>query len=185
MCPALPRVVASDDLQYARIAREDAKERAQLRRDKRRSWQMGLFATGRLFLGLVFIGSALSTIAEWSVTLASLQDLPFDVRSLLPVAVALQLLGGLALAVGFRARLFAVAMMVYGVVELLVATPSVELELGRALGLAHLGLAGALAMVAAHGAGRLSVDHALRKRRTRAVLAATRRARTAERALQT
>jgi len=167
MCPAAPAGVTAraEDLQYERIAREEARERRRRRRDDRRSWQLGLFTTGRVFLGCVFAGSAAGIVAEWSSTLASLQDALFDARPLLPVAVGFQLLAGLALAVGFRARFFALAAMLYLAAELLVATPNLELDLGRAVGLAHLGLASALAMVAAHGAGPVSVDRVLRRRR--------------------
>ncbi|MBL8955091.1 MAG: DoxX family protein [Myxococcaceae bacterium] len=154
-----------EDLQYARIAREEAVERAQAGRDRRSSRQAGLFATGRVFLGLVFVGSAVSTLAEWSVALASLQEALFDARALLPVAVGFQLLAGAALVVGWRARLFAALTIGHLVLALLIASPSLELELGRAVGLAHLGLVGALVMVVAHGPGRLSVDRALRRRR--------------------
>ncbi len=164
-----------EQLQHERASREQARAEASFARDKRQSWRLGLFTSGRVFLGLTFAGSAGSMLADFGGTVASLQETLFDVHRLLPFALVFQLAAGLCVAAGFYARLAAASLAAYLLASLLVVPPDLSLDLGRAIALANLGLIGALAMLASHGAGRLSADHARERRRKRRLNAARRR----------
>ena len=155
------------DLDYVEIARQQARdERAEVR-DKRRGRGFGLFAMGRIFLGAVFVGLGIDMLLDYGGTVASLQETVIDVRPLLPFAIVLQLVLGACLVVGLRARLAARLLAGYLVLAIVLVPPSLVTDLGRAVAFATLGLVSALAMVAAHGAGRLSLDHLLGYRRRR------------------
>lgn len=154
-----------EERERVRLAREDATELRQRARDVKSSWHHGLFAAGRVFLGLVLIGSAASMFADYSETVASLQETVIDLHQWVWLGLALQLAGGAAIALGFHTRKAAFATAAYVVALLLLVPPDLSSDLGRATGFANLTLVSALAMVAAHGAGLLSLDHVFEKRR--------------------
>lgn len=164
-----------EQLERVRASREQARAEATFARDKRQSWRLGLFTMGRLFLGFTFAASAISMLADFGGTVASLQETLFDVRRLLPFALALQLAAGLCIAAGFFARTAAASLGAYLLASLLVVPPDLTVDLGRAVALANLGFIGALAMLASHGPGRLSIDHARARRRKRRLNAARKR----------
>ncbi len=91
----------------------------------------------RVLLALPFLRSGLSKIIDfdgWSV--------------LAVVAIALQVLGGLSVIAGYRARIGAIALIVF-VIATMIASQSL---------FAHLVALGGLSMVAAFGSGAVSVD---------------------------
>jgi putative oxidoreductase len=154
-----------EELDRARIAREDRREARHRTEDQMHAWRLGLFAAGRIFLGAVFVGSAISMLLDYGGTVASLQETLVDVHDFIPLALGFQLLAGSALVLGFLTRPAALATAAYLMAELLLIPPDLSTDLGRAVAFSHLGLLGALAMLAAHGAGRLSLDHVIDHRR--------------------
>lgn len=117
---------------------------------------------GRLALGTIFIVSGAGKLAAWSGTaaFAASKGVP---ELLLAGAVALELLGGASLALGYRTRWGALALLAFLVPVTLVfhafwASPAAEVQLQSIQFLKNLAIAGGLAGVAAVGPGALSVD---------------------------
>jgi putative oxidoreductase len=152
-----------------RAAAAMAEQRAERhsRHDDRGARQRGVFATGRLFLGLMFVCGAIEQLVDYSGTLASLMDAGVDVRSLVPFAIGLELIAGAMVALGLRVRWAAPALVGLVLLATLVMHPDLALALGRRAALENLGLVSALLMIAAHGAGPLSLDHVIIARRRR------------------
>src|SRR5262245_38628741 len=69
---------------------------------------------GRVLLSLIFVLSALGKLADWQgpAKMMAEKGLP-SVDALLAVAVALELIGGLAVMIGFQARWGAVALLAF------------------------------------------------------------------------
>lgn len=119
---------------------------------------------GRILLSAIFIIAGLMKIFGWSGTAAYMASKGMP---LIPLFLALTILvetgGGLALLVGFRARLAALALFLFLIPTTLIFHNFWALE-GAARGaqqtnfLKNLAIMGGLLMVAAFGPGPLSLD---------------------------
>ncbi|WP_051231680.1 DoxX family protein [Stutzerimonas azotifigens] len=114
---------------------------------------------GRLLLSAIFILSGLSKLAAPAGTIGYIEavGLPFPGLAL-AIAVAVEVLGGIALVIGFRTRLVAAGLALFSV--------ATALAFHNALGdqnqfihfFKNLAMAGGLLQVVAFGAGRYSLD---------------------------
>ncbi len=147
----------------ASSAARAAKARAQAR-EWRSAWQRGLYTTGRMFIGAVFVFAAVDKLVDWGGTLSSLEGTPLDPHSTLGPATAFELTLGSFLMVGLFSRLVALCLLGYVLAAVLVVHPDLSLDLGRAVAVANLGFAAALVMVLAHGGGALSLDRLIGRR---------------------
>jgi putative oxidoreductase len=127
-----------------------------------------LFALGRLLLGVIFLLDGLAklvdlTALERTVSATVLTGAGF----LVPMAAAIQLLGGLLLAVGYQGRAVAAGLAVY----LAGVTIFLHLDLtsggNPAAALSNLALSGGLLLIIGQGSGALSVDGLVEQRRLR------------------
>lgn len=118
-------------------------------------WKGGSLA-GRICLVAIFFVSGISKITGWSETSGYMQakGLPI-VPVLLALAIAVELGGAAAVALGLRARWGALLLAAYLVPVTLVfhGTPDQRIQL-----LKNLALFGGLLMVAAFGPGPISLD---------------------------
>jgi putative oxidoreductase len=117
---------------------------------------------GRIALGAIFIISALGKIAGWRGTVgyAGSKGVP---EFLLVVATALELLGGISVVLGLRARWGAVALLVFLVPVTLVfhnfwAVPPEQQQMQMVNFLKNLAIAGGALIVLGRGAGAFSID---------------------------
>jgi putative oxidoreductase len=117
-----------------------------------------LYALGRILFATLFVVSAFAKLADYRVTLDAVQDAVVDATLLLPIAIGIELIGGVLLMVGFQARRTAVALIAYLALITALMHGDLSLPLNRSFALANLAFAGALLMIAAHGAGTFSVD---------------------------
>ncbi len=119
---------------------------------------------GRLLMSLIFLASGFWKIRYWSGSLELMTDKEIPAASvLLALAIVFEVLGGLALLIGFEARLAALALFLY-----LIPVTAMFHNFWGLLGperhgqeinfLKNLAIMGGLAMVMAFGAGPLSVD---------------------------
>jgi putative oxidoreductase len=117
---------------------------------------------GRLLLAQIFLISGLSKFGAWEGTQAYMAAMGVPGALLLAV-VALEVLGGLALALGLFARPVALALAAFS----LLAALLFHADFGDQNQLIHfmknLAMAGGLLFVWLHGAGRLSLDNWLRE----------------------
>jgi putative oxidoreductase len=118
---------------------------------------------GRVALGAIFILSALNKLGHWSQTVGYVGTKGVS-AFLLAIATALELLGGISVVLGLRARWGALALIVFLVPVTLVfhnfwAVPP-EQQQGQMVNfLKNLSIFGGLLIVLGRGAGAYSIDH--------------------------
>ena len=132
-----------------------------------------LALAARVLLSVVFLwGGAMQIVFFWHDTLSQLQDkgLPYPV-TLLALAVAAQLIGGLSLLLGLQARWGAVILILFlvGATGLMhdfwIHDPASPEYLMQAIQfLRNLGLLGGMCLILAFGPGGFAADTFLRKR---------------------
>jgi putative oxidoreductase len=119
---------------------------------------------GRVLLSLIFLAGAYWKIKYWAPTveMLDLKGIPTPAAAL-AVATILELAGGLALLVGFKARFAALALFVYVVPVTLVMHSFLGLEGAERQDqtihfMKNVAIMGGLLMVTAAGSGPFSVD---------------------------
>lgn len=120
---------------------------------------------GRILLALIFIVAGLQKIPGYAGTQGYMEAMGVP-GALLPVVIALEVLGGLALAVGWNARVAALLLGGFSVISgfLFHLIPSFGLEGMEAQAqtisfMKNLSIAGGMGMVVALGAGAWSLDN--------------------------
>lgn len=119
---------------------------------------------GRILLALIFLGSGFSKVTAWSATAGYMvaKGMPM-VPVLLAGAALLELAGGLAVLVGYHARIAAWALFLYLIPTTLIFHNFWVLEgMERQNMMGHfmknLAIMGGLLILAAHGPGAASLD---------------------------
>jgi len=128
----------------------------------------------RTLLALIFIVAGLQKIGGYAGTQGYMEMMGVS-GALLPLVIAVEVLGGIALLIGFQARLAAALLAGFTVMAgtFFHLLPSLEMEAMAAQGemihfMKNLGITGSLVMVIVFGAGSWSVDN----RRSNATVAA-------------
>ncbi len=110
----------------------------------------------RIFLAALFIIAGLGKIPGYEGTAGYMQSMGVP-GMLLPLVIALEIVGGLAIAVGYRTRLAAFLLAGFTVLSGLIfhspLDPSEQTQF-----LKNLAIAGGFLLLVVHGAGRLSLD---------------------------
>lgn len=121
---------------------------------------------GRILISVIFILSGLMKLESWSSSAAFLAMKHFPIPSAMLVgAIIVEVLGGLCLLLGFKARIAAFIMFLYLIPTTIVFHNFWAMQ-GAARAdnhihfLKNLPIMGGLLMVAAYGPGKLSVDGA-------------------------
>jgi len=151
------------DPSAARLAVEayEAEQRMKHNQQQRRS--VTLYAVGRMFLAALFVVSGAAKIVDYGPTVRALDDIVAGASFLLPIAIAIELAGGLLLFIGLEARRVAIGLIGWLVVVTLIMHHDLANPLNRSFALANMALAGALLMVVAHGGGGLSFQRIFRR----------------------
>ena len=119
---------------------------------------------GRVLLALMFVKSGFGKLGNIDGTAAYIASGGLPLPAVLAVLVGLfELLGGLALAVGFKARWAALALGVFTLLASVLfhkfwAVPAEQQMVQQLLFLKNMAVAGGMFMVAALGAGPASLD---------------------------
>jgi putative oxidoreductase len=128
------------------------------------STQNTLVLIGRVLLSFIFLLSGFDKITGWSDTGATMasKGIPFA-PLFLGAAIVLELGGGLSVALGYRARLGALALVVFVIPTTLIfhnfwTLTGPEQQLQTIMFLKNLSMLGGLLLVAAYGPGRFSLD---------------------------
>lgn len=118
---------------------------------------------GRLGLSLIFIISGWGKIAGYAATQQYMESAGVP-GVLLPLVILLELGGGLAILSGLFTRWIALALAAFSLASAAMfhglADPAQAINFWK-----NVSMAGGFLMLAAHGAGTLSLDHLLNKRR--------------------
>ncbi|GGB93491.1 DoxX family protein [Pseudoduganella buxea] len=119
-------------------------------------------AAGRVLLAAIFVISGLGKIAAPAATIGYIQSvgLPFATAGLL-AAIAIEVGGGLALALGYRTRLVAALLAAFSIVAGLAFHNAIGDQNQFIHLLKNFAMAGGLLQVAAFGAGAFSIDSRL------------------------
>lgn len=121
-----------------------------------------LTASGRVLLALIFVVAGYMKIVGYAGTAAYMTSRHVP-SILLPLVIALELGGGIALAIGFLTRLIAGMLALFSFLAIVLFLLPPTSQQGFIMILAELAMIGGLLDFAARGAGPVSVD-ALRER---------------------
>lgn len=111
----------------------------------------------RILLAALFVVAGLGKIPGYEGTAGYMQAMGVP-GSLLPLVIALEIVGGLAIAVGYRTRLFAFLLAGFSLLSALVFHNMFVDPAEQTQFLKNLAIAGGFLALFAHGAGRLSLD---------------------------
>ena len=117
---------------------------------------------GRILLSSLFVLSGVSKLGAYAGTAAYMasQGVP---SALLPLVVATELLGGLAIAFGWKTRVAAFLLAGFSVLSALMFHANFADQVQMIMFLKNVSIAGGFLMLLANGAGRLSLDHRFAK----------------------
>jgi uncharacterized membrane protein YphA (DoxX/SURF4 family) len=126
---------------------------------------------GRVLFAPLYIGAGVNKIMHWSDTAAKMeaQDMPMVGSVTLPGAIAILVLGGLSVLLGFKARIGAIALIVFLVLATLVFHDFWNVEDVQAAVteqiqfMKNLGLIGGMCFLLAFGSGKWSLDERRKK----------------------
>jgi len=118
---------------------------------------------GRIFMALIFITAGFSKITGYAGTQQYMESQGVP-GILLPLVIALELAGGLAMIAGWRTRLFALALAGFCVISAVLFHGNFGDQMQGILFMKNIAMAGGFLIIFAHGAGDLSLDHKLGKK---------------------
>ena len=113
---------------------------------------------GRLFLSMIFIFSGFTKITGYAATQGYMEAMGVP-GMLLPLVIAVELLGGIAILLGFKARLVAILMAGFSIVSALLFHQFWIDESQMNPFMKNIAMAGGFLMIFAHGAGAYSIDN--------------------------
>ena len=123
-----------------------------------------LVLIGRVLLALMFVGAGISKIGGFDGTVGFIASKGLPLPSLLAVAtIVLEVLGGLALIVGWQTRWAALALALFTLAASVIfhnfwALPADQQMVQQLMFMKNLSVAGGMLVLAACGAGALSLD---------------------------
>ncbi|WP_201503062.1 DoxX family protein [Psychrobacter cibarius] len=118
---------------------------------------------GRLLLSMIFIFSGFTKITGYAATQGYMEAMGVP-GMLLPLVIAVELFGGLAILFGFKARLVAILMAGFSVVSALLFHRFWIDESQMNPFMKNIAMAGGFLMIFAHGAGAYSIDNSNHRR---------------------
>jgi len=118
-----------------------------------------VIAIGRLLLSVIFIFAGFGKLTAITGTAGWFGSIGLPFPTVLAVVVGLlELVGGLAILVGFKTRIFAIALAAFTIAATLVAHLDFADQTQVLFFQKNLAIAGGLLVLAAFGAGALSID---------------------------
>lgn len=113
---------------------------------------------GRLLLALIFIVSGLNKITGYAGTQGYMEAMGVS-GGLLPLVIALEVLGGIAIVVGFQARLVALVLAGFSIVSAAIFHADFADQTQMLMFMKNVAIAGGFLMIVAHGAGTYALDN--------------------------
>jgi putative oxidoreductase len=112
---------------------------------------------GRILLSLIFVQSGIGKIAQYAGTQGYMESAGVP-GALLPLVIAVELAGGLAVILGWQARLAAFLLAGFSLLSGLLFHGNFADQMQMILFMKNVALAGGFLMIVSHGAGPFSVD---------------------------
>ena len=113
---------------------------------------------GHLFLAMIFIQSGLSKMSDYAATQGYMDAMGVS-SALLPLVIALEVVGGIAIVIGFKARLVALAMAGFSLLSALLFHTNFSDHTQTTMLMKNIAIAGGFLMIVAHGAGAYALDN--------------------------
>jgi putative oxidoreductase len=113
---------------------------------------------GRFLISLIFVTSGLSKLASFSGTQAYMESAGVP-GVLLPAVIAIELLGGLAIILGWHTRIAAFLLAGFSLLSAVLFHADFGDQMQMVMFMKNLGLAGGFLMMVALGAGPWSIDN--------------------------
>jgi putative oxidoreductase len=118
-----------------------------------------VIALARLLLTILFLVAGFGKLSDIAGTAGWFGSIGLPAPTVVAVLVGLlELVGGLAILVGFKARIAAIALAVFTIAATLVAHTNLADQVQQLMFLKNLSITGGLLLIAAWGAGPLSID---------------------------
>jgi putative oxidoreductase len=118
-----------------------------------------VIAHARLLLTILFLVAGFGKLSDIAGTAGWFGSIGLPAPTVVAVLVGLlELVGGLAILVGFKARIAAIALAVFTIAATLVAHTNLADQVQQLMFLKNLSITGGLLLIAAWGAGPLSID---------------------------
>lgn len=118
---------------------------------------------GRILLGHIFLVAGLSKLGESYAGTAGYMDSMGVPGALLPVVIGVEILGGLMVIVGFKAKYAAYALAGFSVVAGVIFHSNFADQMQMILFMKNMSMAGGLLLLSVHGSAAWSVDAQLAK----------------------
>jgi len=118
---------------------------------------------GRLFLGHIFLLAGLNKLGDGYAGTAGYMDSVGVPGGLLPLVIALEIVGGLMIISGFKVKWAAYALAGFSIAAAIIFHSNLAEQMQMILFMKNFSIAGGLLLVAAHGAGALSIDNKMSK----------------------
>jgi putative oxidoreductase len=143
----------------AALALADEERLVRQTEQRHRMRRSRFYALGRILVAALFIISAVVKMGQFETTRQTMSEFGiFAAGTLLVGAIALELVCGVMLAVGYKARAAAATLSVYLIVVTVAVHGNLSLEANRASALANVAFLGALFMLLGHGSGAFAFD---------------------------
>ena len=111
----------------------------------------------RILLAHIFVLAGMNKIMGYAGTQGYMEMMGVP-GMLLPLVIILELGGGLALIVGWQARLMAYALAGFSIISALIFHHNLADQVQMIMFMKNLAIAGGLLLIAEHGAGAYSLD---------------------------
>jgi putative oxidoreductase len=117
--------------------------------------------TGRLFLATIFFMSGLTKITSYSGTQGYMEAMGVP-GMLLPLVIALEVIGGLAIIIGWNTRVVAFALAGFSVVSAILFHADFSDQMQMGMFMKNIAIAGGFLMLVAQGPGAYALDNRLK-----------------------
>ena len=115
------------------------------------------YLAGRILISAIFLVSGFGKIAQYAGTQASMASAGVP-GSLLPLVIALEVGGGLAIVLGYKTRWAAIALAGFSIVSAALFHANLADQIQSIMFLKNVAMAGGFLVIASRGAGALSID---------------------------
>ena len=118
----------------------------------------------RLFMGHIFLLAGINKIGGYAGTQGYMESMGVP-GSLLPLVIALEILGGLAVIIGWQVKWTSLALAGFTIVSALIFHSNLGDQTQMIMFMKNWAMAGGLLLLAVHGAGHFSVESYLARSR--------------------
>ena len=125
-----------------------------------------LTPVARLFMGHIFLLAGINKIGQYAGTQGYMESMGVP-GALLPLVIALEIAGGLAIILGWQVKWTSLALAGFTIVSALIFHSNLSDQMQMIMFMKNWAIAGGLLLLAVHGAGNFSIENALARSRNK------------------